>query len=54
VDDFRARFGTDFIADNTPLIRDCLTSGILQRDGAMLRLTRSGFLVCDELCAKLA
>jgi oxygen-independent coproporphyrinogen III oxidase len=51
--DFRLRFGADFVADNDRLIVECLAHGILEKQGSVLRLTKKGFLVCDELCAKL-
>ena len=52
--DFHARFGADFYRDNLRLIDDCLSHGLLHRENDVLRLTKKGFLVCDELCAKLS
>lgn len=53
VAEFQRRFRADFLHDNGPFIHDCLRRELLVREGDVIRLTRKGFLVCDEICARM-
>ena len=50
---FDRRFGRRFLEDHRSRIEDLLRSGLARLDGAVLRLTSRGYLVCDEICATL-
>ena len=52
--EFRALFGSDIVGDNDAFIRHCVSSDLLLVDAASVRLSRGGWLVCDEICAKLS
>lgn len=53
LDEFRERFGSDFIADNRARVETALSAGLLVHENGTLRLTRNGYLVADEFCASL-
>jgi oxygen-independent coproporphyrinogen III oxidase len=52
-EEFRARFGADFTEENNAVVQQSIKDGLLRKNGATLTLTPDGFLLCDELCARL-
>jgi oxygen-independent coproporphyrinogen III oxidase len=52
-DFFRSRFNADFAAENRSVITQAMRSGLIEKNGAVFHLTKEGFLLCDELCARL-
>ncbi|MCB2205263.1 radical SAM family heme chaperone HemW [bacterium] len=46
-------FGGNLLEERSAYIGTCLKSGLLQRSGDRLHLSRKGILVCDEICAEL-
>jgi oxygen-independent coproporphyrinogen-3 oxidase len=53
VGDLRRRLGYDLLVERGELIRELLGEGRLERDGDLLRLTRTGYPVCDEIAERL-
>jgi len=53
LEDFHQRFASDLRMDNQLLIDEAFEQGLLVENHGVLRLTRKGFLVCDELCVEL-
>ncbi len=48
--DFRHRFERDLERDHGSVIERLVADGLATVDRARLRLTRNGYLVCDEIC----
>ena len=46
-------FGEDVVAERHAVLRGLLEEGLADLDGRTLRLTRPGFLLCDEIGARL-
>lgn len=51
--EFQSRFGSDFIQENNPAIKHYLDTGLMENMNGIIRLTKKGYLVCDEICAQL-
>jgi oxygen-independent coproporphyrinogen-3 oxidase len=51
--EFREMFGADFAVDNSVVIAQAMRNGLMEKKGTELKLTKAGFLLCDELCARL-
>lgn len=50
---FEREFGRRLTDEHRPLIDDLLAEGLATVERGMLRLTAKGYVVCDEVCAKL-
>jgi oxygen-independent coproporphyrinogen-3 oxidase len=50
----RAALGDDGEAQPAILIRELIEAGLAVREAGLLRLTPQGFVLCDEICARLA
>jgi coproporphyrinogen III oxidase-like Fe-S oxidoreductase len=46
-------FGEGVVAERHAVLQGLLEEGLASLDGRMLRLTRPGFLLCDEIGARL-
>jgi oxygen-independent coproporphyrinogen-3 oxidase len=53
LEEFMRLFGTDLHTDNRAFIDRCIADSKLQIADGRLQLTRSGVVVCDEICAEL-
>lgn len=47
-------FGRDLAAERAEALRGLIEAGLAVRRGRLLELTPRGFLVCDEICVRLA
>ncbi len=51
--EFQSRFGSDFIQENNPAIKHFHDAGLMVSMNGIIRLTKKGFLVCDEICSQV-
>jgi oxygen-independent coproporphyrinogen-3 oxidase len=54
IDQFDRRFGRRFLEDHQRSVDSLIQGGLARVEGPVLRLTKKGYLVCDEICAGLS
>ncbi|MEK6651179.1 MAG: radical SAM family heme chaperone HemW [Bacteroidota bacterium] len=48
---FDLQFGRRFLVEHEQSVESLVKDGLARLDGTVLRLTKKGYLVCDEICA---
>ncbi|RPI05510.1 MAG: radical SAM family heme chaperone HemW [Ignavibacteriae bacterium] len=53
IEKYRRRFGVDLLAGNAPFISELIQEGRARIENGILKLTATGYLVCDEICQSI-
>jgi oxygen-independent coproporphyrinogen-3 oxidase len=50
--DFKERYGIDVIEEYAPVVARLAQTGLIERDGDAVRLTRRGIFLANDVCGE--